>query len=370
MRILRKGTVFAGVAGSDRAKCCFPWLTQLADGKIIASFQAASKKNGIDSHVLILSSDDLGLTWSEPSSPFQKFVRGTGAAIQHGFLNEVEPGRLVANLMWCDHFSNPDLELFHPETGGCLPIDIYLSESGDGGLTWIEPNKLEPPKFAGVPLPVMGPVYWLGDGSMICPFETSKSYDDAGPWKHYSAYFVSHDNGLTWPECKVTAHDPTHRVLYCDHRIAKLGGDVLVDVFWTFDTATGNELNMTMSISTDGGKNWTAPADTGLQGQGWPIAVDGDTFALISVDRPGTQSIRIFLTDNLGQTWDAAEPLVLYDHRSASSDTHDLNDWLTSQADWSYGLPSGIRLSDGNLLTCWYGGDEKTTNINCALIEV
>lgn len=371
MNIIDQGIIFLGTKGGREAKCCFPSLVQLSNGEIISSFQASSEKNSIDSHVLLSRSPDGGKSWGKPYSPFLNEINGKKAIIHAAYLAEVQPGRLIAALQWCDHFNNPSLEFFNSDTGGLLPMSICLSESADNGLTWTTPEKLDAGELNEIPIPLMGPVCKVKSGTLICPFETSKNYDDIESWLHKAAYFISYDGGKTWPEYKVVAHDPQSKILYWDHRIANLGNGRLVDMFWAYDNVLNKEINAHMSKTIDGGQTWTQPEDTGLVGQPWPIPINEQSFVIVKVDRNISQTIEVVLTDNFGQSWDATPPLVIYsDKEQQLFNSSDLNEHLVDMGSWAYGLPSGIKLLDGNVLITYYAGSDVTVDIHWCLIGI
>ena len=211
MKIVEQGAIYKGKPNTGYAKTCFPWLAQLSNGDLLASFQAASVKNGIDSKAVICRSVDGGRTWTEPVNPFDPRVNGSKGVIHLAYITELSPGKLVASVLWCDHFEDPELEFFNPETGGLLPTELCLAFSDDFGSTWSKLRRLEKGDLEGTPAPAMGPIHNLGNGHLICPFETSKPYDDPGQWIHKAAYFISHDNGRIWPEYKVIK-DEIHRL--------------------------------------------------------------------------------------------------------------------------------------------------------------
>ena len=367
MKIINKGIIYSGTENTRHATLSFPSLVQLTSGKILASFQAASKKNSIDSHVLLCQSLDGGKTWEEPFEPFPR-----GKDVFHvAYLSEVKPGHLMANLLWCDHFGDPSLEFFNPDTSGILPISIYLSESVNDGLTWSMPEKLDAGELNSTPIPIMGPIARIGEHELICPFETSKNYDDDGLWLHKAAYFISRDEGKTWPEYKVVAHDPQNKILYWDHRIADFGNGVMIDMLWAYDNVNNRELNAHMSKTTDGGKNWTTPVDTGLIGQPWAIVIDKTTFLVVCVDRHKSQTIRVVMTNDFGKSWEADSALVIYNHQQKQREhTKDIAEHLTQMGTWSYGLANGIKLSNGNVLVNYYAGNGISTDICWALLKI
>lgn len=370
MKIVRQGVIYKGKPNTDYAKTCFPWLVQLSSGDLIASFQAASIKNGIDSKAVICRSVDSGRTWSKPMNPFDPKVNGSKGVIHLAYITELLPGKLIASVLWCDHFENSELDFFNPQTGGLLPTELCLAFSDDFGKIWSKLQRVDKGDFEGTPTPVMGPIHNLSNGYLICPFETSKSYYDPSKWLHKAAYFISHDNGKTWPEYKVIASDSQSRILYWDHRIANLGGGKLVDFFWAYDNLNNKELNAHMSLTVDNGPNWTQPVQTSIIGQPWPVAIDENSFAVVAINRNYSHTIKVYLSDNLGKSFDAAEPLTVYSRNSKNiEDSTELNEQLVAQTQWAYGLPSGIKLMNGNLMMTWYAGNEAATSIQwCEII--
>ena len=370
MHIINQGKVFKGRANSELAKSCFPFAIKLSNGDLLISFQAASIKNGIDSKAMLARSSDDGQTWSEAKAVFDPTVNGKKGTLHVAYVSEIEPGRLAASVLWCDHKEDASLEFFNPQTGGVLPIDACISFSDDNGKKWSKLQRIEKGEFENIPTPIMGPLHKLDNGMLICPFENSKSYDDASTWHHKAAYFISYDGGKTWPKHKVAAHDPQCKIYFWDHRIANLGNGKLVDLFWAYEGATNKELNAHISTSEDFGENWTKPAETSIIGQPWPIALNENTFGVVVVDRNYSNTIKLYLTNNFGKDFNAAEPLIIYDNKKANSAKANLNDQLVEMTNWSYGLPSGCKLNDKEMLIVYYAGDSASVDINWCKIKL
>lgn len=371
MKIIDQGIIYSGTPNTKHAILSFPSVVQLTNSTLLAGFQASSLKNNTDSHILFSRSFDGGKTWEEPFAPFGNETLWKERVIHLAYVSEVSPGRLIANLLWCDHLGDPSLEFFNPGTEGVLPISIYLSESADDGLTWSIPGKIDAGELGSTPIPIMGPISRINDHELICPFETSKNYDDTGPWIHKAAYFISRDEGKTWPEYKIVAHDPQNKIFYWDHRIANFGSGLLIDMLWAYDNVQKKQLNAHMSKTSDGGKTWSAPVDTGLVGQPWPIAIDEKTFLVACVDRYQSKTIRVVKTDDFGRSWDAARSVVIYNHQQKQQERSEkLDDYLVEMGSWAYGLVNGIKLSNGNVLVTYYAGNGLTTNICWSLLEI
>ncbi|OHB52511.1 MAG: hypothetical protein A2Y10_00435 [Planctomycetes bacterium GWF2_41_51] len=370
MHIINQGKVFKGSPNSELAKSCFPFAVKLSNGDLIVSFQAASVKNGIDSKSLISRSNDNGLTWSQAEAVFDPTLNGKKGVLHLSYISELQSGKLIAGILWCDHYDDSSLEFFNAKTGGLLPTEACISFSEDNGKTWSKLKAIEKGDLGTIPTPVMGPVHRLESGCLILPFETSKSYDDESVWLHKACYFVSYDGGKTWPKYKIVAHDPECKIYYWDHRIANLGRGKLVDLFWAYDAVNNKELNAYLSSSTDFGENWTRPEKTKIVGQPWPIPIDGDTFAVVAVDRNFTNTIKLYLTNNFGKDFNAAEALIIYDNKKAATVKTNLNDQLVEMTNWSYGLPSGCKLNDKEILIVYYAGDSAGVDINWCKVKL
>ena len=370
MHIIDQGKIFEGKPNSSLAKTCFPYIVELTNGDLNASFQSASVKNGIDSIVAIARSSDGGKSWSEPLFPFTPILEGKAGTLHLAYISQIDEKKLAASILWCDHKNDENLEFFNSVTGGLLPTEACVSFSMDNGLTWSKLQRIEKEDLKDIPTPVMGPIHVLENGDLICPFETSKEYDDNSIWHHKAAYFISHDGGKSWPEHKVVAYDPECKIYYWDHRIANLREGNLVDLFWAYDAIDNKEVNVHMSRTFDFGKNWSNPFPTEIIGQPWPIAINKNTFAVVVVDRNISQAIKLYLTDNCGKSFDAHEPVVIYNNKTDSIQKDKLNEQLTHQAEWFYGLPSGNYLSDGTIMIVYYVGSGQITDINWCKIKL
>lgn len=370
MKVTTSGQVFSGQPSSPDAISCFPSVCLLANGEMLASFQCGSVKNHANGTVLFSRSKDMGNSWSEPTAPFKQWASSKGLTVHVSYIAEVSPTRLLANLMLCDHWGDPDLPFFNPKTGGVLPIVIGLSESTDNGANWLDPEIIKSGRFDDVPIPIMSPIRTTSDGHWLIPFETSKNYNDAEPWNHYAACVISKDQGQTWDQCVTVANDPEKHLLYWDQRLAALDQNRCLAFFWTFDAQAGADTTIHRSVSTDGGQSWPSiPQDTGLVGQStWPIPLGGDKIVALTVDRYGAGTIKACLSENLGQTW--SQELIIHTHQLSCRNEKNLVGNLSEQQLWSFGLPSGIRISSNEIFTVWYSGSPERTSVHWARIEV
>ena len=370
MKITAQGTVFSEQASSEEAFCCFPSVCLLSTGEILATFQCGPVKNHAHGTGYLSRSDDGGNSWSQPIRPFKDWGQSKGLTVHLVYLAEPTAGRIVANLMLCDHLGDAGLPFFNPKTGGALPLTIGLSESIDNGISWSEPRIIKTGRFDDVPAAIMSPIRKTSDGDWLIPFETSKSYNDAGLWDHYAACVVSKNEGQSWDQCVTVANDPKKHWLYWDQRLVAMDDNRCLAFFWTFDTRLGADSTVHRSVSVDGGQTWPrTPENTGLVGQStWPVPLDGDKVVALTVDRYGEGVIKACLSDDLGKTW--LEELVLHKHELSGVHADNLVGNLSEMQLWSFGLPSGIRTGEKEILAVWYCGAPENTSIEWAKIKV
>ena len=369
MKITGSGTL---IRANDIAKqmiAFIPSICRLANGELIVGFQFGKHKHHAHGTVLVCRSMDGGQTWSNPEAPFASWAQSIGMAVHAVHMTELAPDRLVANLMIGDHKGDPEIQLFNPVTGGAVPIHIGLAESNDGGKTWSAPVLLDTGALRDTPTPIMGPIVKAPNGELLLPFETSKPYDDPGNWMHNAACFVSRDNGVSWGEVRIIAHDPTNSLLYWDHRLTAVDGGRCVDFFYTFDNTTGQQTTAYKSVSLDGGSTWPQkPVDTGLVGQPWPVALSGDDIVVLSVDRFNDAAIKAHFSSDLGDTWQ--DEVTVFQGPRNSFASSSFVDSIEDQLRWSYGLPSGVKTGDREVTAVWYAGLNDDPRIEWATIEV
>jgi Neuraminidase (sialidase) len=234
MKIIDKGIVFKGKAGTNQQSCAFPGICVLPNGRWICTFRSAPKKETMKGQQVLMSwSDDKGKTWSEAVSPFSPTVADSRPGLfRSAMLTSLGGDKILAVLCWVDH-SNPELPFFNEETEGLLDTRIFISISDDDGLNWSKPKLVNTDPF-NVPVPITGPVLRLSNGKLACQFEINKHYYDTEEWKHSSVMMFSSDYGKTWPQYSIVSNDPENRIFYWDQRPGVLLDGRILDLFWTF----------------------------------------------------------------------------------------------------------------------------------------
>ncbi len=368
MKVINRTTIYRGQPNTDRANCCFPAIARLANGTLLATWRVGTHKDSDDGTLMLARSHDGGLTWSDANRfPLGPYANKSGE-VHYGPITSLSRRHILAALMWVDR-SIPNLPLFNPQTEGLLPITTVVCESRDGGESWHSHRELDPAPYYS-PMPITGPVLDLHDGRIACQFEVNKTYDDPGPWRHAAAWKISADEGHTWPESVEIANDPTGRLMYWDARYCIARAELCVATFWTYDRVDQQDANIHLSISTDGGRSWSVPKDTGVAGQiCQPIILANGQLMLVYVDRFSSQSIRAAISDDQGDSF--GDEVVVYQHLSSSLDSAGASltaDYLQAMNLWTFGRVEGIVSADDLVSLVYYAGTSDQTSIYFAQI--
>jgi hypothetical protein len=370
MNLIDEGVIFAGKGGESTANSCFPSVTRLADGSLLASWRLGSHKDSADGRI-VLSRLPLGhRLWSAAeeleSGPWQQ----QPGELHYAPLTLLGDNHLLAALMWVDR-SDPMRPFFNPSTEGLLPLQTWFCQSRDGGRSWGDYRRLDDGFYDG-PLAITGPVLCLPDGRLACPFEVNKSYNDTRPWRHAAAWKLSRDGGRSWPQCVEVANDPSGRLMYWDARYAVGPDGYIIAAFWTYDRQSQRDLNVHLSESTDCGRTWSAPRDCGLVGQVChPVLLGGNRLLLTYVDRFHARSIRCALSNDLGRTF--VSDFVVYQHPAARTDqgaNSALTGYLQDMELWTFGRVEALADNEGTVWIIYYAGDNRTTSIRYARLQI
>jgi hypothetical protein len=365
LRVADRGHVAAGRAGSARAVISFPTLARLQDGVLVGTIRVGSSKDGDDEEVLLVRSEDDGRTWSPPERSLPGWevsgVRGTGKVV---YLTPMGDGRVIAAALWVDREAYPGSPLFDPDTEGCLPMAILLSESVDGCRTWTPWRIVDLPDELGPPS-LTSPLLRFHDGSLGLSIETNKQYEDAGPWRQRAVLVRSEDDGRTWGPPVVIAEDPTGRRFNWDLRIAVGPDGTCASFAWTYDTHTAEFLDIHRRVSHDHGRSWSDPEPLGISDQpARPAVLDDGRTVLAYVDRFGAGTVSAVAAPSLAAPFATGLAVVLHAQERSGGEgvAEDETGLGALSSPWSFGLPFGLALPDGDVLVVYYAGDDSATD--------
>ncbi len=374
MRIESRGLLNSGQPGTCRAISTFPSVTPLRDGTLLATYRVGSTKDSADETIELRRSEDGGVTWGDPVSPFATMMDGTLGSLRVAYVTPLSGDHLLAAAMWVDREAYPGQPLFNEQTEGCLPMLILLSDSYDLGQTWAPWRKLPLPAEVG-PQSLTNPILKLHNGKLAVSVETNKTYEDASPWFQSVVYAFSEDYGQSWSSPLTTCQDRSGKIFHWDQRAGVAPDGQLVTYTWTYDRKANRYLNIHRRRSSDDGESWTEAEELEITDQpSHPAMLPDGTVVLAWVDRFQSRSIRARLAESIESPFLSESEVVLFELDRSSSDSVETEtstgELLTEMNVWNYGLPYAETLPDGDVIIVYYAGTSSSMQIHWVRLTI
>lgn len=324
----------------------FPYLCQLADGRILASHQMGQAFESVDGTSFISESTDGGATWSKPWQMYDKSSE-TVPLNDNCKLMRLNDGRLVA-LGYQFFREDPELPLGNPKTGGLLEDEVYFSISQDDGRTWSARQSI--PCAWGGHVEASAPLTLLHDGSWATPITGFLKWDGTLAGRNCGRLLRTYDEGKTWNDDTVCSAFPGDTVTCYEQRMCQLSDGTLVVISWNEDMKTGQRLPNHITFSHDNGKSFSAPVSTGVGGQAsFVMALEGSRVLTLhavrrDTDRPG---IYACIADVSGDSWKLEEMECVWEPNVPMVKNTKVAEIFSFL---KFGQPGAIRLADGDIL--------------------
>jgi hypothetical protein len=356
-----------------------------AEPFLLSAFRSGSAKMSPDGMVRLRGSRDLGRSWFDVESPFAS--RPGGGAAHGGEPAQSGPHLggsvhgttvLMSCRMW---LVSPGDAGWHDDAAGIVDAEALASRAGAGG-SWepfLEIDFRRHEREWAIPC---GPPLSLGGDEWIFPMERH-AFTSVPDWlRRYHAFAVfSHDDGRMWGDPRPTLNDPAERVVYYDQRMTRMADGRLLTMAWVHDVVDDMTLTARGGFSADGGRTWSEPFDTGLQGGPMnPLLLADGRVLTVFARRTAPTGIRAALSSDGGRTWDTDRELVLWDEASRRvtgavtpdrARTADDPALWGSMWGWTFGSPTAVQAPDGSvLITFFAAGFDGVFEVRCVRVEV
>jgi hypothetical protein len=377
MRAEHRSQVYDASSQAEGGRVAFfDGLLGLTAATWLCGFTAGRTKHDPEGTIRLCRSDDGAATWELMPLKFAGELEGMRGSLSGAELVDVEPGRLLLFTTWFDR-TDPQRPLFDPQTEGILRSRQLVAESSDEGRSWSAWRVVPTPGLTGTA--ITGPVLKWADGTIGFAFESLKEFDDPSPARHGAWLLLSRDGGRTFDPPHLVAADPRQQVYYWDQRlcVGREAGEY-IGLFWTHDRGEKRDrrVHFVRGSLHDSEPMRRQPVETPIQGQiAAPLLLEDGRLLAFVVDRQRPGTLRLWVSLDGGQTWPAADSLVVHEHDeqarlSQGQENIDFAQYWEDMAKWSFGHPAIRQYDDQRVLVTYYAGPPGCLSIHSAIIRV
>lgn len=325
----------------------FPNLCETDDGTLLCCFTIGEAMEAVDCRQYISESKDGGMTWSEPRKMFRELDIPVNNPCK---LTNIGNGKIMA-FGYSFERHDPSLPHGNPETGGLLPDQVFYAVSENGGKTF--GDRIPVPESWNGHTEASGQLVRLANGALAAPITGFPKWDGSRAGRNCGRLLVTKDEGKTWNDDTVCMEFPGDSVTCYEQRICVLESGTIVNIGWNEGFTAGRMPNH-ITYSTDNGKTFSKPVDTGIMGQAASVtALGGERFAAIIARRRDTEEpgIYAYIVDFSEKTWKVEEEAKLWgpDIMTRAAGMAEIFAFL------KFGQPSLYAAKDGKYyLVFWY----------------
>lgn len=325
----------------------FPGLTKLPSGELIALFVIGEAFEAANCRTYISRSSDNGKSWKLQGELYdQKKLN-----LKHQISDAYKPTLLKNGTLIATGYgqirTDPEKGIGDSESNTFPPGMNAVLFSSDNGHTWTDPHYIRDTDQEMIEL--SGPCIQLASGKLIAagpPFNLN-------PSQQKGLVLESSDNGKSWQETGTYFKSPKNNIGPWETRLCQMQPDRVVAMIWAYDLAAQKNLENHVSVSHDGGKNWSEPINTGHTGQASNIMWLGeDKLLTIHAHREGDTGLYIRLVDFSDDQWNLEYEECIWGNVASQDSSKGIVDQF---ANLKFGQPSLLQLDNNEILaTHWH----------------
>ncbi len=336
----------------------FPSVVDLGGGELLCAMVVGEAFESADCRAFLARSRDAGRTWElegrmlpeASGGPFSEACRLTRCA----------DGEIVAVVFRHDRHREEE-GLANPETLGFVETALSLWRSGDGGHTWHGGEPIAPP-LVGPEFECCAPIVTASEGIWLLPTSTWRAWDGADPTGMKAVAFLSRDRGRTWPAYADVMDGARKGIIYWEQKIVEMAPGRMLSVAWVYDERAGCDLPNAYALSEDGGRTFSPPRSTGLQGQTPALLPLGKERVLCVYRRTDTPGLWAAEASLAGGEWHTERQTPLWG--APSLFTGRPADGMVEKFNvLRFGAPCLVGLEDGAVLVAFWCVEECVSNI-------
>lgn len=337
---------------------CFPNLYQLEDGRLYTEFSTREVVSHIDPRggTRRMISDDGGQSWIESDrefyNPKYRSADGTLSEANAFGWRYVSPGKR-------EEIERQGIEVRNSPNGQvAYAIGCYARTSADNGKTWDQREVDHPPK--GLIMTFLDACTYVRLNDQV--ILRSIYGRPVAKENFYESWLLrSTDNGRNWSFHTVAA-DADRVLSFGETAIVQLAADQVLAVMRLQPNEKWKERGEARTLYTcrsmDGGKTWSQPMNSGIEGYPASVIVLKDGKLLCTYGyRDEPMGIRAVVSEDRGETWNLDQVRIIRD-----------DGWGRGS---DLGYPISVQRKDGKIFTIYYfTGKDRVTHIAGTLWEL
>lgn len=357
------GLVYRNPKPYLRSQMAFhPSVVRLDEQEFLATFDLGQAVEALDYHTVVARSLDGGRTWTLKGPLLTSSPPSTTHTIR---VSRLADGTLIGFGGW-HHRHDPEAGLVNRETGGFVPVTLFLVRSFDGGHQWTEPEIIAPL----LPSPaweICHPILELRDGRWLAPTATWRRWDGENPVGEQAVVLISDDRGRSWPMFGRTFDGRATGVSHLEQSVIELQDGRILAVCWIFDLRTGETFPTEYTLSYDRGETFLAPRRTGFMAETCKVTQLPDGRLLSVYRRQDRPELWAGLAQLDGEQWVNIAHAPLWSGVGPAPGAGGGAERLSAL---TLGYPSLCPVSSHEVLILFWCREECLTNIRWIRVEV
>ena len=365
IEVLDTGLIYRNPKPALRSRhAFFPSLIAMPDGELVATMDIGSAFEAVDVRSYACRSTDQGKTWSEPEKIFEpdESRHKVSTTCRVGLMPD---GTLMG---WACLFnrSNTEIGLVHPDTDGFVDKHFAVVRSSDAGRTWSEPVPVDLP-YEWSHFETCSPPVVFGE-RLLVPSSPLRATDGTVSGLPQGLGFISEDGGDSWPISTTIFADRADEPSAWELKLTQLSDGRALAVCWSYDPNAQAAMPNRWATSADGGLTFGPALTTGIKGETCtPIGLE-DNHVLCVYRGYEKLGLRAHLAKVEADTWQALEDIGVWGGPSYGEEKKD-SKWA-QMSSLQLGLPTLVRLPDGDVLAAFWCTENNVINIRWYRIRV
>jgi len=341
----------------------FPGLVNLPSGDLLALFALGEALEAANITTVVSRSHDRGRSWT-----FEGPLHEKDAAHPYD-ADWLKPTLLADGTIiatgYSFHRTDPDQTVVSPD-GGLRDGDNLVSFSRDEGRTWTRPEVV--PRSCPELIEQSGPSIQLRRGTILLSGSLCPMWDGTSPSGPVGILSRSDDGGATWDDRGRFYEDKKGNYVPAEPRLCEVQDDRVVALVWTFDFFGNRSSTNHVTVSDDGGRTWSDPIDTGIQGQASNLThLEGDLLLSIHSHREGKDiGLYVRVVDFSEDTWRTIKEMKVWGGAPAMN----TSDYTNMGQNLKFGQPSLLLLGNGEFLATHWAVEDGQSKILTHRLQV